>query len=125
MSKAGGIVALIAGIFGFIFALFTLSIGGVASGLHVHGAGQALLIGWIALIMAALQITFGAIAVGKVGKRTGFYLLAVSLIGIFAGLMMVASIGGAICSLLALLGGILVEADARQRAKLTVAAVVA
>lgn len=45
MKKAGGIVALIAGIFGVIAAVLTLFTGGIASAVEAEGAETVVLLG--------------------------------------------------------------------------------
>ena len=102
MQKAGGIVGLIAGIFGFIAAIVTLFVGGIGGALEAEGASTIIGLGWGGVLFSFLCIVFGAVALGAKGRIPGT-LLAVSAI---AG----AVLGGtavAVCMALALIGGIL------------------
>jgi len=80
MQKAGGIIALIAGIFGVIAALFTLFVGGVGGALEAEGANTVIGLGWGGVLFSFLCIIFGAIAMGATTKKPGI-LLIVSAIG--------------------------------------------
>src|SRR5262245_7016642 len=100
MQKAGGIVGLIAGIFGFIAAIVTLFVGGIGGALEAEGASTIIGLGWGGVLFSFLCIVFGAVALGAKGRIPGT-LLAVSAI---AG----AVLGGtavAVCMALALIGG--------------------
>ena len=46
MKKAGGIVVLVAGIFGVLAAMFTLFTGGLATAFEAEGAGTVVGLGW-------------------------------------------------------------------------------
>lgn len=62
MIKAGGIIALIAGIFGVIAALATLLIGGVGSALDGEGAETVIGLGWGGVLFSFLVIIFGVVS---------------------------------------------------------------
>ena len=46
MKKAGGIIALIAGIFGVLAAIFTLLVGGAGAAFEAEGADTIIGLGW-------------------------------------------------------------------------------
>ena len=114
MQKAGGIVALIAGIFGFIAAVFTLMAGGLVAGLEgasasldgsvVDNSASSMIgtFGLLGVLFSFLVIVFGAIAMGSKRRIHGFILIFCSIIGAITGGTLVA-----VCMALALLGGIL------------------
>lgn len=102
MKKAGGIVALIAGIFGVIAAGATLFVGGAASALETEGAGTVVGLGWGGVVFSFLVIIFGAVAMGAKGKLPGILLIASSVLGAILGGTLVA-----IFMVLSLVGGIL------------------
>ena len=108
MNKAGGIVGLIAGIFGVGAALFTLLMGGAGAAFDASGFDRIIAYGWWGVAAAFMVIVFGTVAIfnGAVGA---FGLLAFSLIG--------AVLGGtavAIALALGLLGGILAAVGAKK-----------
>jgi hypothetical protein len=103
MRKAGGIIALIAGIFGIISAGVTLFVGGVGSALNGEGASTVIGLGWGGVIFSFLTIILGAIALGVNSRIPGVLLIISSLAGAILGGTLVA-----IFMVLALIGGILV-----------------
>lgn len=109
MGKAGGIVGLIAGIFGVGAALFTLLMGGAGVAFDATGFDRIIAYGWWGVGAAFMVIVSGAIAIfnGAVGA---FGLLAFSLIGALLG-------GTAVAIALALgaLGGVLAAIGAKKR----------
>lgn len=108
MGKAGGIVGLIAGIFGVGAALFTLLMGGAGAAFDATGFDRIIAYGWWGVAAAFMVIVFGAVAIfnGAVGA---FGLLAFSLIGAVLG-------GTAVAIALALgaLGGVLAAIGAKK-----------
>ena len=59
MRKAGGIVALVAGILGFFAAIFTLFVGGVGSAFSAQNADTVVLLGWGGVFFSfLLQLLF-------------------------------------------------------------------
>jgi hypothetical protein len=62
MKKAGGIISLVAGIFGVIAAVFTLFVGGVGGALEAEGAGTVVGLGWGGIAFSFLTIVLGAVA---------------------------------------------------------------
>ena len=106
MKKSGGIVALIAGIFGVIAAVVTLFTGGIASAFEAEGAEVVVLLGWGGVAFSFLVIILGAVAIGAKGKIPGILLIICSIAG--------AALGGTIVAVfmaLSLIGGILVLLD--------------
>jgi len=102
MKEAGGIIALIAGIFGVTSAATTLFLGGVGEAFSVEGAGTAIELGWGGVLFSFLVIIFGALAIGAEGKVPGILLIVSSILGAIWGCPRVAT-----CMVPALCGGIL------------------
>ena len=114
MQKAGGIIALIAGIFGFIAAIITLLSGGLVAGLEsISDSGNSAsteigTFGMLGIVFSFLTIIFGAIAVGAKSRISGYILIICAIGGAITGGTLVA-----ICMLLALAGGIVVTIGVR------------
>ena len=102
MAKAGGIVALIAGIFGVIAAGFTLSVGGIGSALNAESAQRVVLVGWSGVLFSFLAIVLGAMAIGRPTSKLGWSLIVCSVLGMIFGGFLVS-----IFMLLSLVGGVL------------------
>lgn len=101
MQKAGGIIALVAGIFGIFAAIITLLIGGVGAGLEAEGASQVVGLGWGGVGFSFLTIVLGAVALGAKGRLPGILLMVCAIGG--------AILGGTIVAIfmaLAFLGGL-------------------
>ena len=103
MKKAGAIVALIAGIFGFIAAIFTLFFGGVAGAFETEGASTVVGLGWGGVFFSFFVLVLGALAFGARKKAIGILLIVSSLLGAVLGGTLVA-----VPMMLSLVGGILV-----------------
>ncbi|GAB6171973.1 DUF4064 domain-containing protein [Paradesulfitobacterium aromaticivorans] len=102
MKKAGGIISLIAGIFGILSAGITLFLGGAASAFNADGASTVVGLGWGGVLFSFLVIIFGAVAIGAKGKVPGILLIISAILGaILRGTLV------AIFMVLALIGGIL------------------
>ncbi|EJF89417.1 hypothetical protein MEG_01888 [Bartonella tamiae Th307] len=102
MKIAGGIIGIIAGIFGFLAAITTLFIGGIGSASEAEGADMVIGLGWGGILFSFLCIIFAAVAIAAKGKVPGILLILSSLLGAFLGGTLVA-----ICMVLALIGGIM------------------
>jgi hypothetical protein len=102
MRKSGGIIALIAGIFGIFAAGITLMIGGVGSAVKADGAGMVLGLGWGGVGFSFLVIVLGAVAMGSSSRIPGMLLILSAICGAVLGGTLVA-----IFMLLAFVGGIL------------------
>ena len=104
MEKAGGIIALIAGIFGVGAAIFTLVFGGLASSFEAEGADTVVGLGWGGLLFSFLTIVLGAVGIGGVKRKiVGSLIVLCSIAGAILGGTFVA-----ICMALSLIGGILI-----------------
>lgn len=108
MSKAGGIIGIIAGIFGFIAAIVTLFVGGIGSAFEAEGAKTIVGLGWGGVLFSFLAIVFGAVAIAR-PKGAGIGLIVVSILGAILGGTLVA-----ICMVLSLIGGILAVTGAKK-----------
>lgn len=106
MKKAGGIIALIAGVFSVLAAGFTLFIGGAAGAFEADGADTIILLGWGGVLFSFLTIILGAVCIGAKTKKPGILLIISSILGAILG-------GGfvAIFMVLALVGGIMALFD--------------
>ncbi len=108
MKKAGGIIALISGIFGTIAALVTLFLGGVGTaveagaGIGDTGSSAVLAFGFGGLIFSFLTIILAAVTMGAKGRIPGILLIVCSIAGAILGGTFVA-----VCMVLAFVGGIL------------------
>ncbi|SFD96205.1 hypothetical protein SAMN05660831_02694 [Thiohalospira halophila DSM 15071] len=102
MQKAGGIIALIAGIFGIFAAGFTLMVGGIGGAAEAEGASTVVGLGWGGVLFSFLTIILGAVAMGSVSRKPGILLIISALAGAVLGGTLVA-----IFMALALVGGIL------------------
>jgi hypothetical protein len=102
MRKAGGIIALIGGIFGVLAAIMTLSVGGIAGTFNAHGAHTVVGLGFGGLAFSFLAIIFSAVCLGT-SSRVPAILLVISAIGgaILGGTLV------AVCMVLAFVGGVL------------------
>ena len=75
MKKAGGIIALVAGIFGVLAAGFTLFTGGVGAAFEAEGADTIIGPGWGGVAFSFLTIVLGAVAMGAKGRVPGVLLI--------------------------------------------------
>lgn len=111
MYKAGGIIAIIAGIFGIFAAGFTLLFGGVASAFKADGGSTVVALGWGGVVFSFLVIVFGAISLSRI-RWAGIALILSSIFGIALGGTLVA-----VFMCLSLIGGILVTLDSKAKNK--------
>lgn len=102
MKKAGGIVAIIAGVFGVIAAGLTLLVGGLGAAFNAEGSGTVVGLGWGGVVFSFAVIVLGSIAVGAKNRTPGILLILTSIVGVFLGGTLVA-----VFMTLALIGGIL------------------
>ena len=110
MRKAGGIVALVAGVFAVGAAFITLFVGGVGGALEAEGADTVIGLGWGGVVSAFLIIALGAVSIGAKGSVPGILLIVCALAGAILGGTLVAIFMG-----LAALGGVLAVIPARER----------
>lgn len=109
MKMSGGIIALIAGIFGIFAAGATLLLGGIGSAVEADGANTVVGLGWGGVFFSFVVIVLGAVAIGVKSKVPGVLLIISSLAG--------AILGGTLVALfmfLSLIGGILVVIGAKR-----------
>lgn len=102
MKKAGGIIAIIAGIFGIFAAGATLFIGGIGGAVEAEGASTVVGLGWGGVLFSFLAIIFGAVSMSATTKKPGILLILSSIAGAILGGTFVA-----IFMVLSLIGGIL------------------
>jgi uncharacterized protein YecT (DUF1311 family) len=107
MRVAGGVIGLIAGIFGFIAAIFTLFVGGLGAAFEADGGEVVVALGWGGVFFSFLVIIFSGISLGVRRRWPGFMLILSSIGGAILGgtfvavLMVLSLVGG----LLAIVGG--------------------
>ena len=75
MRKAGGIIALVAGIFAVFAAGVTLFTGGLGAAFEAEGADTIVLLGWGGVLFAFLTIVLGAVAIGAKGRAPGILIV--------------------------------------------------
>jgi len=110
MQKAGGIIAIIAGIFGVFSAFATLFIGGIGGAFEAEGASTVSGLGWGGLFFSFVVIILGAMAIGSKSKKIGVFLIIASVLGAILGGTLVA-----IFMVLALAGGIIATMGIKKR----------
>lgn len=102
MTKAGGIIALIAGIFAVLAAIVTLLFGGLGGALQAEGAETVVGLGWGGMLFSFLVIVSGAVSMSATSKKPGIFLVIFSILGAILGGTIVA-----IFMVLSLIGGII------------------
>ena len=112
MQKAGGIISIIAGVFGIISALVTLLIGGAASAFNATGSSTVVGLGWGGVLFSFLVIIFGAVAISAKSKLPGILLIISSVLGAILGGTLVA-----VFMVLSLIAGILATIGAKSKTK--------
>lgn len=99
MDKAGGIIALIAGVLGIVAGFFTLFVGGIGSAFEAKEADSILNLAWVGIAVAMLVVIGGGVSLAK-ARSGGMAVVFASVVGIVYGGSLVA-----ICLALALIGG--------------------
>ena len=105
MRKAGGVTAIIAGIFGVVAAVATLTIGGIGTALETEESGTVVMLGWGGVGFSFLTIVLGAITMGARGRTPGVLLIVCAGAGAILGgtfvavFMALAGIGGILGSI--------------------------
>lgn len=102
MKKAGGIIAIIAGIFGVLGAGATLFLGGLGAALESEGSDTIVGLGWGGVVFSFAAIVLGAVALGAKGRLPGILLIICAVLGAVLGGTLVA-----VFMVLALVGGVL------------------
>jgi hypothetical protein len=90
MQKAGGIIGLVAGIFGVLAAMVILLIGGIGTSIGGQGAQTVIGLGWGGVLFSFLIIIFGAISMSARSKIPGAFLTLSSIAGAILGGTLVA-----------------------------------
>ncbi len=85
MTKAGGIIGLIAGVFGVIATLVTSQIVNVIGSVDPSLASKAIVAGWCGGLSSFLAVMFGAVALSK-ARIGGWGLLLCSIAGVSFGM---------------------------------------
>ena len=102
MQKAGGIIALVAGILGVMAAFFTLLLGGMAGAFDARGAAG---LEWGGVAFSSATIILGAVAIRANSRVPGALIMICAVIGAilsgtFVALFMVlAFIGGLLATI--------------------------
>lgn len=85
MTRAGGIIALVAGIFGVLAAGFTLFFGGVGAAFDAEDADTIIGLGWGGVVFSFLTIILGAVAINAKGRVPGVLLIVCAIAGAVLG----------------------------------------
>ncbi len=101
MDKAGGIIALIAGVLGIVAGFFTLFVGGIGSAFEAKEAESILNLAWVGIAAAMLVVIGGGVSLAR-PRGGGMVAVFASVVGIVYGGSLVA-----ICLALGLIGGCL------------------
>ena len=109
MKKSGGIIALIAGIFGVGAAVITLFVGGVGAAVGADGGAKVIGLGWGGVLFSFATLILGAVALGSDAKWIGKALIATSILGAILGGTLVA-----VFMVLALAGAIMVNIGSKK-----------
>ncbi|MEX1216785.1 hypothetical protein [Saccharospirillum sp.] len=109
MRKAGGIIALIAGIFAVFAAVTTLLVGGLGAGFEAEGSDTVIALGFGGVLFSFLTIVFGAVAIGAQSRGPGIVLMVCAVLGAVLGGTLVA-----VFMLLAFIGGLLATLSKRN-----------
>lgn len=110
MRKAGGIIAIIAGVFAILAAGATLLVGGIGSAVDAKDASTVVALGWGGVLFAFLVNVFGALALGADSRMPGILLVLCSIAGAILGGTLVA-----IFMVLSLIGGVLAAMAGKPR----------
>lgn len=102
MKKAGGIIALIAGLIGIFTAFITLTVGGIDSVFGGTSADTIIGYGWAGIFLTLLMIVFAVVTIFSNSKFPSIAIIIISLVTFIAAGPLVA-----IFMLLSLIGGIL------------------
>ena len=101
MDKAGGIIALIAGVLGIVAGFFTLFVGGIGSAFEAKEADSILNLAWVGIAAAMLVVIGGGVSLAR-PRGGGMVAVFAAVVGIVYGGSLVA-----ICLALGLIGGCL------------------
>jgi len=113
MKTAGGIVALIGGLFGVILAFVTLGIGGLGGAFGGEGAETVIGFGWAGIFLSLALIALAVISIFTSSVFPPVVVIVLSLVNVIAGGTLVA-----IFMVLSLIGGIIALVGVRREANL-------
>lgn len=102
MRKAGGIAAIIAGVFGVLAAFLTLAFGSFGSAFQISQARLVVYLGWDGLVFSFLVIILGTVSLSARSRWPSVFLVLCAICGIVLGGTFVA-----VFMALALIGGLL------------------
>ena len=102
MQKAGGIISIIAGVFGTIAAGATLLFGGLGAAFDAAEANTVIGLGWGGVLFSFLVIISGALLMSAKNKKPAIATVIFSIFGVVLGGGLVAIFMG-----LSLIGGVL------------------
>lgn len=102
MNKAGGLIAVIGGVFGTLAAVATLFIGGTGAAFEAQGFAQMLNLGWSGIAASFLSIVFGSLALNITHWIPGMLLVLTGVGGFSFGGTLVA-----VCMALTIVGGLI------------------
>jgi hypothetical protein len=109
MTKSGGIIALVAGIFAVLAALFTIMVGGIGSAFESDAGSTVTNLGFLGLLGAFGTIVMGAVGMNAKTKKAGYITIGLSLASaIFGGTFV------AFFMILAFIGGILMVVGVKK-----------
>ena len=114
MRKAGGIIAIIAGIFSVFAAGATLFIGGIGGAFQAEGANTVIGLGWGGVLFSFLTIVMGAITLTSNSRIPGIITCLCAIAGAILGGTIVA-----IFMVLAFIGGVLAIIEPKKKQELS------
>lgn len=85
MTRAGGIIALTAGVLGICGAGFTLVFGGLGAVFEAEGMDTVIVLWWVGVLFSFLIIILGAIAMRAKGRMPGMLLIVCAIVGAILG----------------------------------------
>ena len=112
MKIAGGIIALIAGLFGVVMAFVTLGVGGLGAAFGGEGAETVIGLGWAGVFLTFAIIAFSVASMFAKSTIPAVAVIILSLITAIAGGTLVA-----IFMVLALIGGIMALVGVKKEVK--------
>ena len=110
MRQAGGVIAIIFGIFGTVAALFTLLVGGIGIAFSAEDADNVVWLGFGGLVFSFLTIILGAICMFVASRIPGILLIVSAIAGAILGGTLVA-----VLMIFTAIGGILTLFDKSSR----------
>ena len=112
MKVGGGIIALIAALFGTIMAFITLAIGGLGGAFGGEGAETVMGLGWAGIFLSFAIIAFAVAGMFAKSKIPAIAVIILSIVTAIAGGTLVA-----IFMVLALTGGVLALVGVTKESK--------